>query len=56
MQRLSLQAEVRSLKALTHGLQAIPAHRAWLRDDREPKTFGVSGPNNVITSAGVSVA
>ena len=40
----------------TQGLHAISDHITWLRGDGGEKSFGVSGPNSVITSIGVSDA
>jgi len=56
MQTLLRQGDWRLLYAFTHGLHMMPAHNAVLRGVRAANNAGVSGPNNVTTRIGVSVA
>jgi hypothetical protein len=53
MQRLLRQTDCRLLYAFTHGLHAMPAHKAVAFGDRAANSAGVSGPNNATTRIGV---
>jgi len=53
MQTLLRQTDCLLLKAFTHGLHAMPAHKAVAFGDRAANNAGVSGPNNATTRIGV---
>ena len=53
MQRLLRQTDCRLLYAFTHGLHAMPAHKAVAFGERAENSAGVSGPNKVTTEIGV---